>query len=453
VCAAAQPPERPPAAPAPLSGLLGATRGSLLEAVLEQARELLASPQRATTHAPLGALPARMAPGFSRPAQAQRDAWPRIAELVEPLLSAPPGPLPDVAPPATLADADSRFVSLLGVDVHFKEERSNAGSETGAASSSTRGHDDSDGTVLLCLHGFNGSTFSFRDVLRPLARRGAPAGSVLRAVSYDRPPFGLSSRPRSSELPAGAPDPYSDAGAVALADALLTRLRARRVVVLGHSAGAAIALALARQLPRHTLAGIVLVSPAVPASSSPRDSFLGRADLGTWLRLAALRAVASSDSAGAAYVRRQTLRRAAEVRLSRDIGYARKTPAPLDAVDGYLLPLKAERWDEGTLAQLRAFSAGGAFSGATGPPKQGELDGVPILILQGEDDEITPVANARKLAEALGDACEYVELPRVGHLPMEEAPEAFNDAVAPWLQKAVQAADRPAAQTASGNGR
>jgi hypothetical protein len=57
VHAAAQPPERPPAAPAPLTGLLGATRGSLLEAVLEQARELLASPQRATTHAPLWRFP------------------------------------------------------------------------------------------------------------------------------------------------------------------------------------------------------------------------------------------------------------------------------------------------------------------------------------------------------------------------------------------------------------
>ena len=383
--------------------------------------------------------------------QARRDAWPRIAELVEPLLSAPPQALSDVAPPATLADADSRFVRLLGVDVHYKVAHSHDAAQRD--SDEKRGEDDDDdddgqwGDVLLCLHGFNGSTFSFRDVLAPLAAAGAPAGGALRAAAFDRPPFGLSSRPRRSELPPGAPDPYSDAGAVALARTLLGRLRARRVVLLGHSAGAPLALALARALPRAAVAGIVLVSPAVPASSAPRDSFLGRADAGTWLRLAALRLVTSSDAAGAAYVRRQTLRRAAEVRSSRDIGYARKAPAPQPAVEGYLLPLKAERWDEGTLAQLRAFSAGGALSGGSGPPKPGELDGVPILIVQGAEDAITPAPNAGKLAEALGDACEYVEMPDVGHLPMEEAPDAFNDAVGPWLRRAMMAATKNEAVT------
>ena len=361
---------------------------------------------------------------------------------MEPLLSAPPQPLPDVAPPATLADADSRFVRLLGVDVHYKVAHFNDDDAVGTSSSGANDNGDEDddgqwGDMLLCLHGFNGSTFSFRDVLAPLAARGAPAGATLRAAAFDRPPFGLSSRPRKAELPPGAPDPYSDAGAVALARALLGRLRARRVVLLGHSAGAPLALALARVLPRAAVAGIVLVSPAVPASSAPRDSFLGRADAGTWLRLAALRVVTSSDAAGAAYVRRQTLRRAAEVRASRDIGYARQAPAPQPAVDGYLLPLKAERWDEGTLAQLRAFSAGGALSGGGGPPKPGELDGVPILIVQGAEDAITPAPNARKLAAALGAACEYVEMPEVGHLPMEEAPDAFNDAVGPWLLRAM----------------
>jgi pimeloyl-ACP methyl ester carboxylesterase len=376
--------------------------------------------------------------------QARRDAWPRIADLLQPWLEPPPAPLLDTLPPRALADADSRFIRLNGVDVHYKLCAS--GGPHAADADVADAEDDS--PLVLCLHGFNGSTFSFRDpVLSGLAAAGGSA-TRLRAVAFDRPPFGLSSRPAASELPAGAPDPYSDEGGVALALALIDVLRPRSVIVLGHSAGAPLALAVARASPAR-VAALVLVSPALPASSAREDSFLGRADAGTWLRLAALRAVLAADAPGLSYVRRTVTRRASEVRASGDIGYAGGARAPEDAVDGYLLPLRAERWDEASLAQFRAFGLR-----QPPPPAPGELRTTApaairaesavesresremrVLVVQGTDDAVIPTPGVKKLVAAWGAACEYVELPRVGHLPMEEAPLAFLDAVVPFVRR------------------
>jgi 3-oxoadipate enol-lactonase len=57
---------------------------------------------------------------------------------------------------------------------------------------------------------------------------------------------------------------------------------------------------------------------------------------------------------------------------------------------------------------------------------------VPALVIVGEEDGVTPVAEARAMAEALPDATLSV-LPRAGHLSNLEAPEVFNAVVTPWL--------------------
>jgi pimeloyl-ACP methyl ester carboxylesterase len=57
---------------------------------------------------------------------------------------------------------------------------------------------------------------------------------------------------------------------------------------------------------------------------------------------------------------------------------------------------------------------------------------IPALVIVGEEDGITPVADARAMASALPEATLAV-LPRAGHLSNLEAPDAFGAAVAPWL--------------------
>ena len=57
---------------------------------------------------------------------------------------------------------------------------------------------------------------------------------------------------------------------------------------------------------------------------------------------------------------------------------------------------------------------------------------IPALVIVGEEDGITPVADARAMAGALPEAT-LVVLPKAGHLSNLEAPDAFGAAVVPWL--------------------
>jgi 3-oxoadipate enol-lactonase len=57
---------------------------------------------------------------------------------------------------------------------------------------------------------------------------------------------------------------------------------------------------------------------------------------------------------------------------------------------------------------------------------------VPLLIVVGEEDTLTPPEEARRMA-ALSPYAELVVLPRTGHLPSLEQPQAFNQAVHAFL--------------------
>ena len=59
---------------------------------------------------------------------------------------------------------------------------------------------------------------------------------------------------------------------------------------------------------------------------------------------------------------------------------------------------------------------------------------VPVLIMVGEQDTVTPLAAAREMAAAARDA-ELVELPGVGHLTPAEDPDGFAVVVLDWLSR------------------
>jgi pimeloyl-ACP methyl ester carboxylesterase len=59
---------------------------------------------------------------------------------------------------------------------------------------------------------------------------------------------------------------------------------------------------------------------------------------------------------------------------------------------------------------------------------------VPVLVVVGELDAITPPEVARQMA-ALASEAELVELPGVGHLTPAEDPVGFADALSGWLAR------------------
>ncbi|MRR30068.1 alpha/beta hydrolase, partial [bacterium] len=60
----------------------------------------------------------------------------------------------------------------------------------------------------------------------------------------------------------------------------------------------------------------------------------------------------------------------------------------------------------------------------------------PVLVITGDTDKIVPTENSVKLAEALPNAT-LVIIPQAGHVPHEEQPGLFMQAVDEFLQTLV----------------
>jgi 3-oxoadipate enol-lactonase len=57
---------------------------------------------------------------------------------------------------------------------------------------------------------------------------------------------------------------------------------------------------------------------------------------------------------------------------------------------------------------------------------------VPTLVVVGEEDTLTPPAEAQRINSAIPDA-RLVQIPEAGHLPNMENPDAFNEALRAFL--------------------
>jgi pimeloyl-ACP methyl ester carboxylesterase len=83
---------------------------------------------------------------------------------------------------------------------------------------------------------------------------------------------------------------------------------------------------------------------------------------------------------------------------------------------------------------LRVLRFAQAAKRHTVADRLGEI-AVPVLLVWGEDDRITPPDVALRFASLLPDA-ELALVPHCGHAPMLERPEAFNRLVRGWLARA-----------------
>jgi pimeloyl-ACP methyl ester carboxylesterase len=108
-----------------------------------------------------------------------------------------------------------------------------------------------------------------------------------------------------------------------------------------------------------------------------------------------------------------------------------------------LLGATSQRDDKGLVAHVRGLieqtSARGvsrAIERLRDRPDSTELlrrMEMPALVIVGEEDGVTPPADAHAMVAALPDATLEV-IPRAGHLSNLESPAAFNRAIAAWLE-------------------
>jgi len=305
-----------------------------------------------------------------------------LAVLIGPFLVPVPS-LDDTLPPEMLADSDSRFIEVEGIQIHYKQI----------------GQDD---PVILLLHGFGASTFSWREVIAPLAEWGT-------VIAFDRPAFGLTERPLPDTESWPGYNPYGYDAQPRLVVGLMDALGVDRAILVGNSAGGTVATMTALTYPERVQA-LVLVDAAIYTGGGTPPLLRPLFNTPQMQRIGPL-----------------------IVRGIRDWGLEFGLSAwhdpekiPPEFWDGYQKPLQAENWDR-------------ALWLLTSSSRQLDLEErldeltLPTLVITGDDDRIVPTEQSIRLGDALPNA-DLVVLEACGHVPQEECPEPWLDAVVTFLR-------------------
>jgi pimeloyl-ACP methyl ester carboxylesterase len=297
--------------------------------------------------------------------------------LVVPFLIPVP-PLENTVAAQQLADPDSLFVEVNGVNVHYK----------------TYGQGE---PTFILLHGFGASLFSWREVTGPLSKYGT-------VIAYDRPAFGLTERPMQWE----GENPYSQQSQVNLVIGLMDALNIEKAILIGNSAGGTISMLAALQYPERVQA-LILVDPAVYAGGGAPS----------WVR--PILKTPQMNHLGP-LIARQLQAQGNEFLKTAWHDPSKITP---DIFEGYQKPLRVENWDKALWFLTVASQESGLAK------RLDELT-LPTLVITGDDDRIVPTEQSLRLADALPNADLHV-IAQSGHLSHEEQPVAFMQAVTEFL--------------------
>jgi pimeloyl-ACP methyl ester carboxylesterase len=297
--------------------------------------------------------------------------------LVGPFL-VPVPPLQGTLPPQALADTDSQFIEINGLQLHVK----------------TMGQGE---PVFVLLHGFGASLYSWQPVMEPFSQHGM-------VIAFDRPAFGLTERPLSWE----GQNPYSPEAQVALVIGLLDHFDVERAILVGNSAGGTVAMQVALAYPARVSA-LILVDPAVYASGGAP----------AWIR--PLLGTPQMRHLGP-LVARQVQTRGPQL-----LELAWHDPSKLsqETIGLYQKPLQVENWDQA----LWQFTLASHASGLAERLAEFTL---PVLVITGDDDRIVPTEDSIRLAVELPNAS-LVVIPQAGHVPHEERPDLFMQAANEFL--------------------
>jgi pimeloyl-ACP methyl ester carboxylesterase len=287
---------------------------------------------------------------------------------------------------AEIWGSESKFVELAGQEVHYV----------------TAGNPSSKRLIVL-LHGFGASAFSYKDVLEPL-------GEIGYVIAYDRTGFGFTERPTSWS----GTNPYGIEAQLALLDELVTEFGANKdVYILGHSAGGNIAAAYAVD-HQEQLAGAILFAPAV-LTTGGAPGFLNWIFSVPQINHVGPLLVSSIATSGL------------DLLYESYYDQNKITDATLA---GYRAPLKVNGWE-------KAFWEFNKAPRNSGVGERLAEFAMPILVITGDSDTVVPTYDSVMVAERIANS-KLVKISQTGHLPNEEKPEEFAIEVIKFIEEVGQ---------------
>jgi pimeloyl-ACP methyl ester carboxylesterase len=274
------------------------------------------------------------------------------------------------------ADSASRFMDLLGMRVHYKDEG-----------------DPKDTLPLVLIHGTSSSLHTWDSIVQRIGPRK-------RIIRMDLPAFGLTGASPERQ--------YTTASYVAFVDSLLQRIGVSQCILGGNSLGGGIAWNTALADTSRIRALVLLDATGYPKKNE-------KGNLG--FKLAAMPGVASLLSS---FTPRALIRKSLE--------------------DSYSDPAKVnealvDRYFELLLREGNRQATVDLFQGRRKlDPERIRSIRVPTLIIWGQDDRLIDVENAGRFARDIPGS-EAVVIPRSGHVPMEETPDAAAEAILRFLDR------------------
>jgi pimeloyl-ACP methyl ester carboxylesterase len=305
------------------------------------------------------------------------------AIIVVPFFVAVP-PLENTVTERELASSDSLFIDVNDVTLHYKEKPATAGGDL----------------TFILLHGFGSSLETWHNIMDELSNYG-------RVIAFDRPAFGLTERPLRGTWE--GTNPYSPQGQVELTLGLMDELGVDKAVLVGNSAGGSVATQVALEHPER-VAGLILVDAAIyQGGGSP-----------AWVR--PILYTPQMNRVGP-LIMRQFGGEPGENFLKS--AWSNPENIPESTWESYQEPLRVKDWDK-ALWELTKASRRPNFVN-----KLTSLE-VPTLVLGGADDKIVSLQLTQRLSREIPGAT-FVQFPSCGHMPQEECPEPFLQAVEDWL--------------------
>ena len=280
---------------------------------------------------------------------------------------------------------DSRFIDVNGFKVHYRF----AGNGK---------------PLVMLLHGSFLSLRSWRLVFDDLSKTAS-------VVAFDRPAFGLTSRPLPSKATSVS---YSPEAQSDLVIALMKKLGFHKAVFAGNSTGGTIAMLTALRYPQH-VEGLVLVDAMIYSgyATSEVPSFI--------------KPVMKAMTPFFSHLMRFLIARLYS-RVIRAMWYEKKKLGG-DVLEGFREDQMIGDWS-------RAFWEVFLETHYLRLDEQLKTMVQQSLVITGEHDTMVKMEESMRLASELPFA-ELVVVPDCGHLPQEEQPEAFVLAVRKFLNRIV----------------